>query len=151
MISARMRVGATWGDACILNLSSRGMLVHAPQAPPRGSYLELRRGAHVVVARVVWSNADRFGVRTQDHVSAEALINESTRSPVGQQQAASVERRAVPRQPERGHEASRWRARSAEFMTFAALGGIGALALVGMVGELLAAPLAMVQSALRSG
>ena len=145
-----MRAGATWSDACILNLSSRGMLLHAAQTPPRGAYLELRRGAHVVVARVVWSNADRFGVRTQDHISAEELIKESTRSPPSQRQAASVERRAVPRPLERRHEASRWRARSAEFMTFATLGGIGALALVGMVDELLAAPLAMVQSALGS-
>jgi hypothetical protein len=150
MIKARMRAGASWSDACILNMSSRGMLVHAPSAPSRGSYLEIRRGSYVIVARVVWANDNRFGVRTQEIVPADDLI----RNPDAEAQASNspssgfVERRAVPRQK---HEASRWRARAIEFGTFALLGGIAATMILGAMGELLARPLALVETALSEG
>lgn len=150
MIKARMRAGASWSDACILNMSSRGMLVHAPTVPSRGSYLEIRRGGYVIVARVVWANDNRFGVQTQDVVPADDLI----RDPDGAVQAVRkdaagfVERRAVPRQR---HESSRWRGRALEFGTFAMLGGIAATLMLGAMGELLARPLALVETALSKG
>lgn len=150
MIKARLRAGATWSDACILNMSSRGMLVHAPTTPSRGSYLEIRRGGYVIVACVVWANDNRFGVRTQDAVPADDLI----RNPDGAVQSPSrdatgfVERRATLRQT---HEASRWRARAFEFGTFALMGGIAAMLMLGAMGELLARPLALVETALSKG
>lgn len=145
-----MRAGASWSDACILNMSSRGMLVHAPTTPSRGSYLEIRRGGYVIVARVVWANDNRFGVQTQDIVPADDLI----RNPDGAGQSVNpeptgfVERRASPRQ---SHEASRWQARAVEFGTFALLGGIAAVLMLGAMGELLARPLALVETALSNG
>lgn len=145
-----MRAGATWTDACILNMSSHGMLVHAPTTPSRGSYLEIRRGGYVIVARVVWANDNRFGVQTQDVVPADDLI----RNPDGaartssQHPSAFVERRATPRQR---HETSRWRARAFEFGTFVLLGGIAATLMLGAMGELLARPLALVETALSNG
>ena len=60
-LSVWQYVGARWGDVCILNLSKRGMLVQAPEAPERGTYLEVRRGSKEIVARVVWSAGNRFG------------------------------------------------------------------------------------------
>lgn len=44
LISARMRTGASWGDVCLLNLSSRGVLAQAAVPPPKGAYIEVRRG-----------------------------------------------------------------------------------------------------------
>jgi hypothetical protein len=144
MISARMRAGDAWSDACILNLSARGMLVRAAEAPQRGAYLELRRGPHVIVARVVWSRSDRFGVQTQDCISADGLILDSDGTPP----AKPGERRAAPRSPEQRQEASRRRARSMEFGTFALLGLIGTLLVGGAVAKALGNPLAAVGAAL---
>ena len=153
MIKARMRAGVSWSDACILNLSSRGMLVHAPTAPSRGSYLEIRRGEYVIVARVVWASSNKFGVRTQDFVPADGLIHApdeavQTRSPGASE---FVERRATSRPAGSNHEQSRLRARALEFGTFIMLGGIAAMAILGSIGGLLARPLALVETALSKG
>ncbi len=148
MIQARVRIGASWNDACILNLSSRGMLVRSPTAPDRGSYLEIRRGSHVVVARVVWSNADRFGVYTQDPVPAADLIRGAVGAAAQPGQASSAERRTIPRPTVPTSERSRWRARAMEFSTVALLGGIAAVLLLGAVGEMLGRPLMAVEAAL---
>ena len=148
MIPARMRVGAAWSDACILNLSSRGMLLRAQGAPSRGSYLEIRRGAYVIVARVVWTNADRFGVWTQDVVPADGLINHPDRTAAKPEPGDFVDRRAAPRPASERHETSRRRARAMEFGAFALLGAIGATMALGAVEQLLARPLAAVETAL---
>jgi hypothetical protein len=148
MIQARMRVGASWSDACILNLSSRGMMVGAPTAPSRGSYLEIRRGSHVIVACVVWSNSNRFGVRTQDVIPADELINQPDRAiPAKRGNEGLVDRRAAPRSAGQRHEASRWRARGLEFGVFALMGAVAATVALGAVGELLQRPLAAIETA----
>jgi hypothetical protein len=151
MIQARMRAGASWSDACILNLSSRGMLVKASNMPSRGSYLEIRRGSYVIVARVVWANAGRFGVQTQDLVPAEGLINHPDRPEAAAKPGDRnfADRRTAARPSASRHEASRWRARASEFCVFALLGAAGAMAALGAVDELLARPLAVVETALK--
>ena len=150
MIWARVRAGASWSDACILNLSSRGMLVRASKAPSLGSYLEIRRGAHVMVARVVWTEADRFGVRTQDSFSPVDLIRHP--EGIGAQanlSAPGAERRAVHRPaPAARHDSSRWRGRAVEFGTFALVGMVAATLGLGAIDALLARPLLVVQAAL---
>ena len=150
MIQARVRVGASWNDACILNVSSRGMLVRAPQAPNRGSYLEIRRGNHVIVARVVWSNADRFGVYTQDPVPAADLIRGTSSASAAKPsvEGGFAERRTAPRPLVPTSERSRRRARAMEFCTIGFLGGVAAVLLLGAVGELLGRPMMVVQTAL---
>lgn len=150
MISARMRAGAAWGDACILNLSSRGMMVRSANVPRRGSYLELRRGAHVIVARVVWSSQDRFGAQTQDPVPVDGLIldPEGTYIPPKSNGSGFVERRSAPRPSKERHEHSQRRARAIEFGTFLLLGAV-ATALVGeAVAHALGEPLTAVNAAL---
>lgn len=152
MISARMRAGASWNDACILNLSSRGMLVRAPAAPSRGSYLEIRRGHHVIVARVVWADADRFGVQTQDPIPTASLVRDlEGPGPATAAAPAVVDRRAVPRSSASRHEVSRWRSRAMEFGTIAIVAGAGAMLVLGAVVEFFARPLAAAGSALGSG
>lgn len=144
-----MRAGASWSDACILNLSSRGMLVRASEAPSRGSYLEICRGSYVIVARVVWSNTDRFGVRTQDVIPADGLIHHPDRDVPGVPvDGGRVDRRSARRSADQRHETSRRRGRAMEFVAFALLGAVGALAGLGAVEELLARPLAAVETAL---
>ena len=149
MINARMRCGASWSDACILNLSKRGMLVQSPEAPSRGSYLEIRRGSHVIVARVVWANSTRFGISTQDDVPAEELIADRVMpAPApGPGGASCQERRARPR-PGQSHEASRWKSRTMEFMAMALAGSVAAYLLLGTVASSLGRPLGAVTQAL---
>ena len=74
LIDARMHAGGTWRDVKVLNMSSRGLLLRAAVAPPRGSYTEIRRGLHVILARVVWTDGECFGVRTQDRLTIDGLI-----------------------------------------------------------------------------
>ncbi len=154
LIKARMRVGASWGDACILDVSSRGLLLQAASPPSRGAYCEVRRGRHVIVARVVWSSHHRFGVRTQDRIVADALIEEPDASGAEPPQASgaepAVERRAPTRPRDHDHEQSRWRARAIEFACIAIAGGFLATIGFGTVGRVLAHPLTSVQSALGS-
>lgn len=150
MISARMRAGATWSDACILNLSRQGMLLRSSNVPNRGSYLEIRRGAHVIVARVVWSSPDRFGVRTQDPVPADRLIHDPEGNPASQKSGESgfVDRRSAPRPSRHRHEASRHRARAMEFGTFLLIGAVATLVVGEAVAHALGEPMSAVSAAL---
>ena len=123
-----MRIGAAWRDACILDLSSRGLMIQAKEPPRGGTYIELRRGRHIIVARVMWTNGGRCGLRTQDPLAPEAIIAE----PDDAQGPAPVMReRRIERAPDRAvvHEQSRWRSRAIEFSIVIFLGALcGSLA-----------------------
>lgn len=152
MIKARMRAGASWNDAIILNLSSRGMMVRADQSPGRGSYLEIRRGPHVIVARVVWSGGGRFGVQTQDPVPTESLIADPDRGalPPNPGSPGFKERRVTPRPAEVRHETNRQKARIVEFAAVTLACGAAALLIGSAVLEVIANPIGRVQAALAS-
>lgn len=64
LIPTRMRSSAGWGDARILNVSSRGMMVHTPHSVDIGSIIELRRGTQTFVAKVVWKDGSRAGLKS---------------------------------------------------------------------------------------
>lgn len=76
LIPSQMRVDSRWLDVVIHNVSSRGMMVGCADAPTIGSYVELRRGAVVIVGRVQWCKGRFFGIRSQDRLSVRALIDE---------------------------------------------------------------------------
>lgn len=145
-VPARLRMGSSWSDACILNVSSRGVLIHVPQPPQRGSYVELRRGDQVIIGRVMWSKGSRAGLRAQDRVPVEAIVTNKTASglrltaPGG----APVERRRAPRR----HEQSRWRGRAFEFVSITLAGAILSVLLVSAMSRAVAEPLSRVRTAL---
>lgn len=145
-----MRVGASWADACILNLSSRGMLVQSGSAPLRGNYLEIRRGRHVVVARVIWSCNERFGVQTQEPVSAEELIREADDGLIGTGTAPG-KRRTAPRLLRERSETSRQQGRALEFGSLALFGVASAFLIFATVDEFLGRPLSALEAALLQG
>lgn len=97
LIPSRMRVGADWTDVCIHNMSSYGMLVGGDDAPAAGSYVDIRRGSHVIIGRVVWKKDRFFGVRTQDRLDIDGLINEPRIAKRPQAQQTEAERRAQSR------------------------------------------------------
>lgn len=149
LITARMKVGASWADACILNVSTCGMLVQSGTVPDRGNYLEIRRGQHVVIARVVWSNQQRFGVRTQDPVCAEELLGETDNSSTTADRAPiGFERRTSRRPVAARHEAGRRRGRALEFASLAVFGAASAFLVFATVNELLSRPLRALHSSL---
>lgn len=69
-----MRLGSEWSDVSIQNVSSRGLMARAETPPKQGAYIEIRKAAIVIVARAVWVKGQNFGVRTQDRLDIEALL-----------------------------------------------------------------------------
>ncbi|WP_196795293.1 hypothetical protein [Porphyrobacter sp. AAP82] len=57
----------------ILNVSQRGLLASSSTPPPRGHYVEIRKGGVVIIGRVAWSGNQVFGVRTQDEIDVPGL------------------------------------------------------------------------------
>ena len=72
---ARLRSTSGWTDACILNISSRGLLVHSARTGPAGSVVELWRGDHVIVARVMWQDGARAGLQSDDKLPVDQILS----------------------------------------------------------------------------
>lgn len=147
MIAARVQLGVTWHDACILNISTRGLMVQAPNPPPRGQILELRRGRHIIVGRVVWSTRARCGLMTQDRLPIDELVSGADAQAV-QSGAKTAERRAAVRSVENDAERSRWRGRAIEFGGIAAVAIGAAAGLAVLADTAIAKPMHAIQLAL---
>jgi hypothetical protein len=151
LIDARLRHERGWNDARILNISSRGLMVRAAQAPALGTYVEICRGTHRIVARVVWADDDRFGARAQDAIALDAIANGQD-APLAQ--AANLnDRRGWQRQPTSAekHERSRRRSRQLEFLAVTAIGCLAAFFAFDTVQQVLARPVNLVEAALGAG
>ena len=147
LIRARLKAGPEWHDTCILNISSRGMLMQAAEPPVRGSYLEIRRGALLIVAKVVWTRHHRFGVRTQDVLPIEAIIADVAAPVIGEGVRVG-ERRRARRQQLPAEQRSRHQGRMIEFGFAVALVLGGAVFAVSEIHALLAAPVDIASAAL---
>jgi hypothetical protein len=147
-IPARMKLGARWTDAFILNVSSRGLMIRASEHLDRGAYIELRRADQVIVARVVWRAGSRAGLRSQDRLPVEAIVTGTVPavavvSSIG---PANGERRKHRRDAD--HERSRYRGRAMEFTSLVLIGATSSAAIFSLVAETLERPLSSVQAAL---
>jgi len=148
MLPARMRSASGWSDACILNVSSRGLLIYSAGAAQPGSFVEVRRGAQLVVARVAWRQNQRIGLSCPDPVPIEEIItNDAVATAVrvcgGD---ASLDRRRQQRTADK----SRARARAAEFLAIVLIVTAMAGAAAVYVQQALAKPLTVVSTALES-
>jgi hypothetical protein len=145
---ARLNSDGGWQNVCIRNISSRGLMVELQNPPPRGHYLEVRRGGHVIVGRVVWATGYRAGIVTQERLDVAAVLAEQKLPPRPRTLAEKpIERRRVPRYGER-HERSRIVGRLIEYASFLALGAVGAALAMDMARAALERPLHQAQSAL---
>lgn len=140
-----MRYGASWSDACILNVSTRGLLIHTSRNTPAGSQIELWRGERVIVARVVWRAGAKAGLRADEPVPVDQILT------LGQSQALQLgaghghgERRKYPR----AEDKHRLRGKAIEFASVVVIGASLASAAAIMVEEAFARPLALVQQSL---
>ena len=147
-----MRQDGRWTDVRILDASSRGFMVHVPDAPPRGTYIELHRGRRSYVARVVWRTAQRCGLQTQDRIIVDDLVKlpEAVTDPK-QDEAPIIERRSAGRSRdmiEQKAERNRTLGRAGQFAAFIGGAAVAASLLYGVVGQALSRPLAQVSAVL---
>jgi hypothetical protein len=146
VLPARLRTGARWSDSCILNISSRGLMIQSAHATAKGSVVELHRGDHVIVARVVWRDGARAGLRSEERLPVEEILS------LGQSHAlrltagdrAFVERRKRPRPASDARD----RGRLVEFAGVIAITASLATGAWAMAEQALASPMAQVAAAL---
>jgi hypothetical protein len=148
LIKARMRVVASWGDVCILNISSRGMQLQAARPPERGTYVEIRRGPHVIIGCVAWAKQHRFGIKSQDVLFIDAITAEPGDDEGQRSQPAytAIDQRARLRAP--SGDRNRLVGRAMEFACLGCVGAGAAMALYGVAAEAFAKPLSAVSHAL---
>jgi len=148
VLQARMQSGSGWDDARILNVSSRGLMIHSPASLQPGSYVEIRRGGQEIVARVVWRRDNRMGLMARERIHVAQLISgqavralQVTAGPNG------IERPSVARAAARNRE----RGRMAEFVGIGLFAAAFAIVAYNAVTETLVRSLAHVNVTLRGG
>lgn len=146
VLPARVRNGAGWVDACILNISSRGLLIHAKCAAQPGSPVKLWRGGCLVIGRVVWRSNERIGVCTPEPIAVDDLISSQTAQATAPVFTGDVkvERGSRPRNPDRSRE----RSRTIEFVSLVLVGTALAAAVTVHAYQALSKPLEAVNRAL---
>jgi hypothetical protein len=142
-VPARLRHGASWSDTCILNLSSRGLMIHTSQQVSPGTAVEIRRGDHVIVARVVWRSGGRAGLQAEERVPVAEIMTVG-QSIALQLTAGGGDRRGYSRPEDR----SRAQGRMVEFAGAGVVALSLAVAALSMVEQAFARPIAMVTAAL---
>ena len=147
VLPARLRTGVDWSDACILNISSRGLLIQSARSALPGSLVEVRRGEHVILARVMWREGSRLGIKADDRVPVEEIMSMGAAKSL--QLVASegllIDRRKRPRQIPDG---ARSQGRAIEFAAAIGAASIFAGCVWGLAQQALSKPLASVQAAL---
>lgn len=146
MVSARLRSGAQWSDACILNISSRGLMIHSARAGPEGSLVELRRGDHVMIARVVWRRGGRAGLRSDEPLPIEQILSLGDAASLGlvASDGLIVERRKQRREG-KGADA-RSRGRMVEFVGVALLALCLAMGMLSLLRQAFVRPIAELEA-----
>ena len=145
LIEARLRQDRGWTDARILNISRRGLMVRSPAAPLHGTYVEVCRGTHRIVARVVWVSQDRFGLRTQDAIAVDAVVRDEAALPEPANDPRSLRRRSTLEMRERR---SRHWSRRFQFGVLGLFAIAAACLTFGAVREALSRPLNFAQAVL---
>jgi hypothetical protein len=147
MLRARMRSMSGWSDACILNVSSRGLMINAPWAcAAKDSTIELWHGEHVIVATVVWRKGARAGLQAEGSVPVDDIlaISQSPSLQLTAGQWPEVDRRRKPRTADE----SRHRARAIEFTAAVVIALLLAAGAFELIDQALARPLTIVEAAL---
>jgi hypothetical protein len=75
MIRARLRDAGPDRDACIVDVSSRGLSATADSPPRRGDFVELVVGDIVLVGQVKWTSMRRFGMVFRERISVVGLMS----------------------------------------------------------------------------
>ncbi|RXR29811.1 PilZ domain-containing protein [Sphingobium fluviale] len=137
ILPVRIRMDSGWVDATIRNISTKGMKLHMPSPPPRGSFIEIRRGSAVVVGQVRWVDEGCCGLLAQGRVPVAQFKGAPAPGAVPRfgECGTEVERRTSARilTPEEVAERSRLKAMLMQKVIIAAAGIAGA----GFIGSLM--------------
>jgi len=118
---ARVLSGTQWTDTCILNVSSRGLMIQSARPMAKGTIVEVLRGDMRIVARVVWSEAGRSGLQSDERLVVEDILSlENVRSL--QLIVSNGVRHERRKRPRRAAIEPRLRGRAMEFLAVAAIG-----------------------------
>jgi hypothetical protein len=147
VLPARLRAGAQWSDTCILNISSRGLMIHSGRPAPKGTQVELHRSDHVIIARVMWRDGAKVGLQAEERLPVQEIVSagQSRTLRVTAFDGARVERRQPPRSPAGD---ARLRGRVMEFIAVSAIAATLAISVWAMAQQALARPMAQVANAL---
>lgn len=115
MVRARLRAERGECDACILDISTRGLAATAATPPARGEFVEFRIGKNTIVGHVKWSGERRFGIAFRERVSVIAAI--SGEGDLVMRTRSGARRQGQDRRRPAEHQAS---GRKAEFAIMAA-------------------------------
>ena len=115
VIDASLRTDSRWSQACIVDIGERGLAMQTAEPPARGAYVEVRRGAHVIIGQVAWAKGHRFGIRTQDKLVVDAVVGDAAAAEANgrRQRAAAIgaewraERRPFEQNAQRNHHVGR--------------------------------------------
>jgi hypothetical protein len=146
MLRTRLRAPSGWTDACILNVSSRGLMINAGAGPAEGSTIELWHGEHLIVATVVWRNGAKAGLQAEERVPIEEILAMG-RAPALRLTAGEWPR-IDRRKKSRAAPDSRVRGRAIEFAGIAVIAASLAFGALSMIEAAFARPLVYVHSAL---
>lgn len=146
-LDARVNVDGRWQDGLIRNVSRRGVMVQCEIPPPRGSYVEIRRGRYAIIGHVRWNGEHAFGTQAQDPIDIEVLSDdELNKSP------AFVERRSECRCEKSPRKANildeQHKGRVLQWSVIAGFGVVLSLALAQVVQQALTEPLDAIKLAL---
>ena len=152
ILPVRIRMDSGWQDAQIRNVSSRGLMLVMNSPPPKGSFIEIRRGSEInVVGQVRWCGPDRCGIRSQDKINVAYLMSSKVQqSPSRHAGHEVMERRATARviTPEEAAERSRQKSLLMQRVFMLAAGVAGALFLASVLFDALNVPLEKINSVL---
>ncbi len=149
LITARMKDDTAWRDVAIRNVSSHGVMLQLPNPPERGSYVEIRRNALVIVGRVMWTAAGTCGLRTHEVLNLPTIGElEAAQPGTHPGGPAAHDRRKRARTPEDIAESAAIASRRMQFavMGTACAAAVSALAFVAF--HWLAAPARIIEAAL---
>lgn len=99
ILPARLWLDSRWTDTCILNVSTRGLMIQTAQPAQPGAIVEIRRDLHVITARVMWREGGKLGLESEGRVPVEEIlsIGASKSLRLVATEGALVERRQAPR------------------------------------------------------
>lgn len=147
LLPARIKYGAQWSDGCILNVSTRGMMIQTGKPLSEGSLVELRRGDEVIIGEVVWRSGPRAGLRSIDRVPVETILSSSAASAL---QLVATDGRRVERRKIARESAvdARLRARTIQLIGIGAIAASFALGVAALVARSLDHPFATIEAVL---
>ena len=126
---ARLRGSGQEQDACIVNVSSRGLAATADNPPRRGEIVEIKVGDNQLVGEVKWSDMRRFGVALRERISVISLIS-------GDSDGVTLKHKEAVRKQKARASADRSNiSRKIQFLVFMAAGAAATLVVADFVGD----------------